>query len=263
MLYRQQSDIFFAEVRLKKRSFPLRLLFDQLFETFGPQGWWPTTPAGEDRPRYFPGKCSRHLTDLERWEIIVGAILTQNTAWRNVEAALSQLWAAELMDIDAILEAPEMQLAMAVRPSGYYNQKASRLRSIAAYITGAATSVTEFLQRDPDELRPDLLSLKGVGPETADSILLYAAQIPRFVVDAYTERILSRIGIVKPGLSYGNLQREFESQLPADHELFNEFHALLVKLATANCKKNPDCQRCCLKVGCNYYTNQSPKKTVD
>ena len=237
-----------------KQSLSFRSIFDQLFKALGPQGWWPTTPPGDTRPLYRPGETSRDLEENEQWEIVVGAMLTQNTSWHNVESALAALWRQGLMDLRAMGGAPLDRLALAVRPSGYFNQKAARLQNIAAYIEKRhAGNIADFLRLSPRELRAELLSLKGVGPETADSILLYAAQVPRFVIDAYTRRILGRVGLIREDISYDDLQNEFEKALPAEHELYNEYHALLVKLATTHCKSNPECQSCCLNDYCSYF----------
>ena len=244
-----------------KQSLSLRSIFDRLFEAFGPQGWWPTTPRGDIRPRYYPEKACRRLEENEQWEIVVGAMLTQNTAWRNVESALAGLWQQGLMDLHAMGSAPLDRLALAVRPSGYFNQKAARLQNIAAYIEERhAGDITDFLRLSPRELRAELLSLKGVGPETADSILLYAAQVPRFVIDAYTRRILGRLGVVEPEVQYDDLQTKFESELPRELEIYNEFHALLVKLATTSCKTIPECRSCCLKECCSYFESAYVEK---
>ena len=244
-----------------KQSLSLRSIFDQLFEAFGPQGWWPTTPTGDVRPHYYPGEGSRHLEENEQWEIVVGAMLTQNTSWRNVESALTGLWQQGLMDLHVMGSAPLDRLAATVRPSGYFNQKAARLQNIAAYIEKRHNgNITDFLRLSTQDLRTELLSLNGVGPETADSILLYAAQVPRFVIDAYTRRILGRLGVVEPEIQYDELQTELESKLPREHELYNEFHALLVKLATTSCTTNPKCQSCCLNDQCTYFKSEYVEK---
>jgi endonuclease-3 related protein len=184
-------------------------------------------------------------------------MLTQNTSWRNVESALAGLWTTGLIDLHAMGSAPLDRLAGAVRPSGYFNRKAARLQGMATYIENQHDgSVGVFLRRSPKKLRAELLGLQGVGPETADSILLYAAQVPIFVIDAYTRRIMGRLGMVDTTAEYEALQAEFESALPVEHELYNEYHALLVKLATTSCKTTPDCPSCCLKNCCDYFANE-------
>ena len=185
---------------------------------------------------------------------MVGAMLTQNTAWRNVESALAGLWKNGLMELHAMVCTPLDRLASAVRPSGYFNQKALRLQNMATYIENQHDGrVAVFLRGSPGKLRTELLALQGVGPETADSILLYAAQVPCFVIDAYTRRILGRLGIVDTAVEYETLRAKLESELPVDHVIYNEYHALLVKLATTSCKATPDCQSCCLKENCCYF----------
>ena len=251
---------FSSELSLKP-PLSLQHLFDQLLETFGPQGWWPTTPSGQSRPRYHPEKKPRRLAEIEQWEIMVGAILTQNTSWRNVESALAALWEEGLMDRHAMSRASLDHLATTVRPSGYFNQKAARLQFLASYIDDhPAGSLGSFLRLPAEELRAELLSLNGIGPETADSMLLYAAQIPRFVVDAYATRILGRLGLASADAEYDELQQVFESALPTEHELYNECHALLVRLATTWCKSKPDCEACCLNECCNYFREQYRKR---
>ena len=184
-------------------------------------------------------------------------MLTQNTSWRNVESALAGLRQRGLMNLHAMSSAPLDRLALAVRPSGYFNQKAARLQNIAAHIEERhAASLAEFFRLPPGKLRTELLSLNGIGPETADSILLYAAQVPRFVIDAYTRRILGRVGIVEAEGPYDELQTAFETELPREHQLYNEFHALLVKLATTWCKSTPECRSCCLRGRCSYFASE-------
>ena len=230
-----------------------RRLYQQLYRHFGPQGWWPTTPRGETRPRYHLGTDRRTLEEREQWEIIVGAILTQNTSWHNVEQALAALSARQALDLPALLALDVDELAELIRPSRYFNQKAHRLQDIARYIDENYRGSTAALLRRPAVLlRRELLSLKGIGPETADSILLYAAQYPFFVVDAYTQRICSRLGLAAANVTYAKLQTLFMDKLPADDDLFNEYHALLVKHATAYCRTKPLCDSCVLKKHCQY-----------
>ena len=231
---------------------PIRNTYRQLYEHFGPQGWWPTTPPGDIRARYYPG-TARLLDEPQQWEIIVGAVLTQNTAWRNVEQALEALSAHQALELAALHALEVDELAALIRPSLYYNQKARRLQDIASYIIeNYCGSVAALLRRPAPPLRRELLSLKGIGPETADSILLYAAGYPFFVVDAYTRRISSRLGLVAEDATYTELQALFMDKLPSDSDLFNEYHALLVRHAVTYCKKNPRCDSCFLKSHCRY-----------
>lgn len=234
---------------------PLQDIYERLYDHLGPRGWWPTTPPGKTRPRYYPGKV-RHLSADEQWEIVVGAVLTQNTAWRNVELALANLCERRLLHLQTFCTLPETELTALIRPSGYYNQKARRLQQIARYIAGKHdNSITSFLSQPAIPLRRELLGLPGIGPETADSILLYAAGRPFFVIDAYTRRILDRLGPIRPDLSYTELQTIFMDQLSPDPDLFNEYHALLVQHATTYCRAKPLCSECCLNKLCIYSEN--------
>ncbi|MDR9500881.1 MAG: endonuclease III domain-containing protein [Desulfurivibrionaceae bacterium] len=208
----------------------LQDLYQTLLDHFGPQRWWP----GD--------------TTLE---IVVGAVLTQNTNWRNVSLALAQLKQEELLSLDGLLALPVAQLAALIRPAGYYNIKAQRLKNLLTLLAeeiADSGSLEEFFSQDLFSVRSKLLSVKGIGPETADSILLYAARKPIFVVDAYTYRFLSRHGLVAEESSYEEMQELFMSALPPEADLYNEYHALLVCLGKEFCKKsNPRCQECPLQ----------------
>jgi endonuclease-3 related protein len=231
----------------------LRRLYQQLYCHFGPQGWWPTTPPGERSPRYYLGQVGRSLSEGARWEIAVGALLTQNTAWHNVELALAALHQRGALVLPALLALEERELALLIRPSGYYNQKARRLQHLAGHLaTHHQGELGHLLAGSIDEARPELLALPGIGPETADSILLYAGGHPVFVVDAYTRRICSRLGWVEEGIGYAALQGLFAEHLPAEAALFNEYHALLVRQAVTYCRPRPHCGVCPLRQGCRY-----------
>lgn len=206
----------------------LHQIYQILFEEFGPQHWWP----GETKD-----------------EIIIGAVLTQNTNWTNVEKVIANLKAENLLYLPALAKASSAKVAECVRPSGYYNQKAERLIQISKALTGCE------IPKKCSDFRTYLLSLKGIGPETADSILLYAYAYPYFVVDAYTRRIFSRLGFVQSNSSYYEVQKFFMQHLEPDVPLFNEYHALLVKLAKVSCKKLPDCILCPLRDICSYAIN--------
>ena len=231
---------------------PLRLLYDRLYQYFGPQGWWPTTPSGETRPRYYPGEGARSLSSREQWEIVVGAVLTQNTAWHNVEQALHALCSRQVLDLVPLSNLDRAELARLIRPAGYFNQKARRLHLISQFILEHHGDTTSLLKRPLEALRQELLALNGIGPETADSILLYAAQYPAFVVDSYTRRICARLGLVDLSINNAELQSRFVQALPADPVLFNEYHALLVKHATTFCKAKPLCDSCILRRQCPH-----------
>ena len=204
---------------------PLVDIFEQLQTFFGPQGWWP----GE--------------TPLE---MVVGAVLTQNTNWGNVCKAIDNLKNGGMLSFEALLALPLEDLALLIRPSGYYNMKARRLKNLLVMIKEKYQGQLEFLLRDEMTAgRRNLLSVQGIGPETADSILLYGGKHPIFVVDTYTHRIFSRHHLLADESDYDTIQEYFMSMLPADSILFNEYHALIVRLGKEFCKKNrPLCEQC-------------------
>lgn len=186
-----------------------------------------------------------------RFEIIIGAVLTQNTAWRNVERAIANLHSSNLLNPEAILNAPEQQLTQAIRPSGYFNVKAQRLRNLcAAYLRyGGYDGLAEL---DTEQLRRRLLAVNGVGRETADDILLYAFARPIFVIDAYTRRIFSRLGWIDGQEEYDALRGAVEQAIGQDAEMFNELHAQLVILGKETCRPQPFCSQCPLRSACAY-----------
>ncbi len=199
-------------------------IFDRMFRRFGAQDWWPG-----DSP----------------FEMMVGAVLTQNTNWKNVEKALINLKSEGLLSVNKMYEVDVEKLAESIRPAGYYNIKAKRLKNLVALIADDYEGDLELLfDQDTESLRMALLSVKGIGPETADSIVLYAAEKPVFVIDAYTYRILFRHNMIDEQISYEELQEFFMSSLEEDHKLFNEFHALIVKTGKEYCKKDPKCDDC-------------------
>ncbi|MBU0682270.1 MAG: endonuclease III domain-containing protein [Proteobacteria bacterium] len=208
----------------------LQAAYHNLFDYFGPQHWWP----GD--------------TTLE---ILVGAVLTQNTNWANVSKAIANLKQEGVLSLEALSVLPADQLAEMIRPSGYFNLKAQRLKNLLTVLgeeVAATDSLADFFSQDLFSLREKLLSVKGIGPETADSILLYAGQKPIFVVDTYTYRFLSRHGLVGEESSYEEMQELFMAALPAEVGLYNEYHALLVCLGKEFCKKNdPRCEACPLQ----------------
>jgi endonuclease-3 related protein len=193
----------------------VKTIYNILLKQYGPQRWWPTR------------------TKNKQFEVIIGAILTQNTSWKNVEKALINLEKQNLISKDKILKTRKDKLAKLIRPSGYYNQKAERLKLAAKFFT-----------KHKQPTRQQLLEVKGIGPETADSILLYAFNQPIFVIDAYTKRIFSRIGMCKDHCEYHELQIIFHKSLKRSPKIFNEYHALLVELAKQHCTKTPSCKDC-------------------
>ena len=206
---------------------PLLALYHSLHAHYGDLAWWPAESA---------------------FEIAVGAILTQNTDWRNVEKALGNLKSANVLSIEAILETPTDQLEMLVRPSGYFRMKADRLKQLCEFLQLNSFDALKKMGRE--HARELLLSVKGVGPETADDIVLYAFDIPSFVIDTYTRRLLERFGLYSAKLKYSVLQAAFHQQLPEDASLFKQYHALIVEHAKVSCRKKPLCELCALKETC-------------
>ena len=226
-------------------------VYRRLLRAYGPQGWWPVTPTGGHLPRYRHGFLGR-LTQRQRLEVCVGAILTQNTTWGNVEKAMSRLHAAGIRDLDGLLAVSQPRLERLIRSSGYFRQKAKKLKAFVRHLAGRGGKIADWLSGDLEALRVELLGLYGIGPETADSILLYAAGRPSFVIDAYTLRIGKRLGwFRKP--SYARAQSYLTRQIPKDARLYNEFHAVLVYFAKVCCRKTgPLCVECPLREVCRY-----------
>ena len=202
-------------------------IFDKLLKAFGPRHWWP----GESP-----------------FEVMVGAILTQNTSWKNVEKAIQKLKTKRILTPEGIHRLKRSDLASLIRSSGFYRIKADRLKSFADFLFEEFEGKIDRMKKEsPEGLRKRLLEVKGIGQETADSILLYALQKPIFVVDAYTRRVLLRHGMISNRASYEEVQKLFMRHLRTDGELFNEYHALLVHVAKTVCKKTPKCDICPLK----------------
>lgn len=216
-------------------------LYDLLLDNFGHQHWWPIDKNYHRKQK----------SDL-RFEIIVGAILTQNTAWTNVEKALENLKKHQALTINSVIRINEENLKIMIQPSGFFNQKTRCLKLVATYLHNKyQDDLQKFFSRELTEIRHELLYLKGIGPETADSILLYAGNHPTFVVDMYTKRICKRIPFQVLNDSYDDIKYFFENKLQQTiHQkdlvpVYKELHALLVKLAKNNCrKKKPECHTC-------------------
>ncbi len=205
----------------------LMKIYRQMFDRFGPQHWWP----GQTKT-----------------EIIVGAILTQNTNWDNVKKAIVNLRQEKMLTFPALRDVDVDVLAQLIRPSGYFNIKARRLKNFVDFFYREYNgSWKKFSLQPLDRLREKILSVNGVGPETADSILLYALEQPIFVIDAYTKRALSRHHIIAAEEDYHTVQNLFMGHLPPDAILFNEYHALFVRLAKEYCRTKPQCDGCPLK----------------
>lgn len=179
---------------------------------------------------------------------MVGAVLTQNTSWKNVEQAIANLRESGALAIEALHELSLEELAELIRPAGYYRLKAKRLKNLVGFLVEECdSSIDRFFQGSIDDLRERLLAINGIGPETADSILLYAGQLPTFVVDAYTARLVKRHAWLDMDAGYDEIKSLFEDQLASDTQLFNEFHALIVQVGKQHCKKTPLCQSCPLE----------------
>lgn len=230
-------------------------IFQQLLLVFGPQGWWPTTPPGEVVPRYYPDRLpDRQLNPSEQWEVVVGSILVQNTNWNsNAEKALIALNENAALGLSAIAAVDEAGLAPLIRSAGFLNQKAKRIKFLASYLLKQyGGDISVLLGKPAPALRRELLSLPGIGEETADSILLYAGGYPVFIADSYSRRIYVRIGRVEDTVSYAQLQALVTAESPMETAFFNEFHALLVRHAVTSCRKVPRCAECPLREWCGY-----------
>ncbi len=205
-----------------------RSIYDRLLEAYGPQGWWPA-----DTP----------------FEVIVGAVLTQNAAWRNVEYALEHLRDAHALDPEVMLALGDERLGELIRPSGYFNVKARRLKAVCQHITDSG-GLEALAAKPMAQLRSELLAVNGIGRETADDIVLYAFHFPVFVIDAYTRRIFARLGVIDGREGYEELRAAFEKALGPQTEVFQEYHGLIVRHAKEACGVRPACDRCCLRRRC-------------
>jgi len=214
----------------------LQNIYRRLMARYGPQYWWPAQ---------------------EPFEVIVGAILTQSTAWGNVEKAIANLKSATALSPQALRQLNLSELAVLIHACGYYNAKALKLKSFAHWLgEHYEDNLSQLFANNTNYLRQQLLSIHGIGQETADSIILYAANKPIFVIDAYTRRIINRVGLALDNNNYSAHQAFFMDNLPADVRLFNEYHALLVCLAKNVCRSRPLCQQCCLNNICHAYINR-------
>ena len=214
--------------RVSTQARSLRRLYDALHAIYGEQPWWPA-----DSP----------------FEIMVGAVLTQNAAWSNVEKAIERLKAFGLMSLPALLDTTHEQLAETIRPSGYYNIKARRLRNLCLFLHQAG-GLEAFSAWSLGDQRSSLLDVNGVGPETADDILLYAMDQPVFVIDTYTRRLLQRYRLARGDEDYEQLRMLFEQAIEQDVYLYQQYHALIVMHGKDTCRKSPQCVRCTLASHC-------------
>lgn len=207
-------------------------IYQRLFDYYGPRNWWPAeTP----------------------FEVVVGAILTQNTNWKNVEQAIHNLRQAEALNAEAIRQLPTAELEMLIRPSGFFRQKSERLKLFCHHLkTRHQDHLDSWLQQDIDQVRNELLSLKGIGPETADSIMLYAGQHLTFVVDAYTGRVFGRLGLLSGKEKYAEIRDIFMAGVDPCVQTYNEYHALVVIHCKDHCRKKPLCPGCPLSDICEF-----------
>ncbi|MDD2471321.1 MAG: endonuclease III domain-containing protein [Dehalococcoidales bacterium] len=214
------------------------VIYNRLFTYYGPQYWWPgETP----------------------FEVMIGAVLAQSTSWKNAADAVDNLKRHGLLSPQALHKIPIEDLAGLIRPSGYFNAKSLKLKSLVDWLRQTCDYKLDLLEdSSTDHIRRSLLSVYGIGPETADSILLYALERPVFVIDAYTRRIFDRIGFTPvKDKSYDDYQRLFMANLEPDPVLYNEYHALLVKHAKISCRKQPVCKNCCIADICDFYHNHT------
>ena len=212
---------------MKNLSARLNEIYQRLLKAYGPQHWWPADTC---------------------LEVMIGAVLTQNTNWRGVERAISKLKRSRLLDVHKLNGVETDKLARLIRPSGYFNLKARRLKNLLELVVEEYGGDLEAMGREEtNNLRQEFLAVKGVGPETADSILLYGYNRPIFVIDTYTRRVLSRHGLIEQTADYQELQQLFMQHLPLEASMFNEYHALLVKVGKVHCQKKPRCHGCPLE----------------
>lgn len=204
-------------------------IYERLAERYGGQEWWPAD---------------------SRFEVMVGAILVQNTAWGNAEKAIRALSDAGLLSPPGLRNADEEEIAQLVRSSGYYRSKARKLKALVEWLGEREDDIDGLMSAEPAALREELLRVHGIGEETADDILLYALDMPAFVVDSYTRRLVYRLGLGPETGAYSLYQRLFTEHLPEDAALFNEYHALVVTHCVSVCKKEPACGECCLLSVC-------------
>ena len=217
---------------MKLKPTELLDIYNKLESHFGQQHWWPADTA---------------------FEVVVGAILTQNTSWKNVEKAIENLKDEDVLNPEGIYGVPVERLETFLIPSGFFRVKTARLKSFIIFLFEKyGGELDSLLSLEPALLRDELLGIKGIGKETADSIILYAADKPAFVVDAYTRRVFERLGMLEKDAAYDEIKQMFEEHLPVDTRIYNRFHALIVKLAKDVCKKRPVCEECPLEGGCDF-----------
>ena len=235
-------------------------IYKKLLKTYGYQGWWPILTK-KNQTGFNNGGYHQKNYDIpdqpdQKYEIILGAVLTQNTSWKNVTKALINLIENDICRPSDILEISTEKLAQTIKSSGYYNQKARKIKIITKFLIDG-----NYLNGEKIPDRNDLLSLWGIGPETADSILLYAYKSSIFVIDAYTMRIFGRLGIIDAYLKYDSAQKFFTDNFSGNVNEINEYHALIVRHAKEFCRKKPLCKNCPLEFECDYLTQNKKNST--
>jgi len=235
-------------------------IYQELLAHYGRQGWWPLLRLQQGAPNptgrgqytgYHPSDYVSPTSEGEILEVMVGAILTQNTSWVNAEKGVHDLHTGGFINISEILTIDQDLLAEIIRSSGYFNQKAIKLKNLCRFLS--ENPISALQEKSLSEVRAMLLGVNGIGPETADSMLLYALKKPIFVVDAYTKRLFSRLGLVRMKPGYDELQLLFRSEISPDLVIYNEYHALIVQHCVHVCKSKPDCDAC-------FLTDRCPKK---
>lgn len=228
-------------------------LYRLLKKEYGPQGWWPLVNIETGLSCY--GVIRKNPVYDEMFEVITGSILTQGVAWKNVEKAINNLKKSGVLNPRLMKDTPNSVIAEMIKPSGYFNQKALKLKNFIEWFEKKEFSFDNILKHKTSDIRQELLSIKGIGPETADSILLYAFNRKIFVVDAYTKRIFSRLGMFSPESRYDEVQSFFHSGFPGNVKIYNEYHALIVAHGKDICRGKPLCDKCSISDYCAYYTS--------
>ena len=244
----------------------LKILYEKLFSHYGSQGWWPLldlkpeiNPTQRGRyTGYHPNDFNYPKNENQIFEVIIGTILAQNTSWVNAERALWNLAQKKLISEERLNCLSLDDLAQFIRSSGYFNQKAIKIQNMLRFLQ--EYPISSLKKFEISELRSKLLAIKGVGPETADSIILYAFKKPVFVVDSYTKRLISRLGLIPIKTTYDHIQNLFHTQLEADYNVYNEYHAVIVQHCVHVCSSRPTCDSCFLNPFCRKIIQVKVKK---